>query len=111
MRDAKAILEKRDELIAQEASEPEQWWWLSFADPKLPKGTQFLGVALIRASGFVTATFYANMLNLNPGGEIQGMGIPPEIVVPEEYQERLLTRAEVETLDAEFGKQMQAAQK
>jgi len=105
------IIEKRNELLEQESDQPERWWWLSFADPYLPTGTQFLGVSLVKASGFATATTYAHLLGINPGGEIQGHEIPDGFYVDKKYQHRLLTRKEAEQLDAEFGKQIDTPDK
>lgn len=102
------ILKKRDELLIAESSEPEQWWWLSFCDPNLPEGSQFLGVSLVKARGFITASVSASLLGINPGGEVQGFGIPDNYNVPESYRNRLLTCAEAETLDANFARQNEA---
>lgn len=70
------------------------WWWLSFCDAHLPKGTQFLGVAIVFAHDMVGAVKVAHALGINPGGQVLGapfVGIPPE-----KYRERSLTREEAE---------------
>ena len=47
-------------------------WWLSYADPNLPEGTQFLGVVIAATSIFEMATVEASVRGLNPGGECMG---------------------------------------
>lgn len=85
-------------LVNAEASSPDQLNWLSFCDPEKPKGSQFLGVAIVRAPGFATACVVSHTLRCNPGGEIAGyeLGTPR---VPEEYINRLLTKEDVEKLE------------
>lgn len=97
--DCDVVIAKRNALLKKESTEPEMWWWLSFADPTLPEGSQFLGVSLVKASGFVTASMAAATLGINPGGEVQGYPVN-NLPVPEQYQNRLLTRAECNALDA-----------
>lgn len=76
--------------------------WLSFADPGRPAGTQFLGVALIWAKGFVSAVEQARLMGLNPGGEVQGMDFDPDEILPAmEYWNRLLDSAAVERCEAD----------
>lgn len=71
------------------------WWWLSFADPNRPRGTQFLGVIVIEAAGFIDAVDKTHAANINPGGEVRGE--PVEVHdIPEQYRNRLLTREETE---------------
>jgi hypothetical protein len=85
-------------------------WWLSFADPSRPKGTQFLGVAIVRVDssgegdGFFHAVRTAHALGINPGGQVQGHFIPPDIapLVDAKWVERLLTREECEQFDREW---------
>lgn len=72
------------------------WWWLSFADGSLPEGEQFLGVAIVSGSGVLSAASVAKLLGCNPGGEVQGIEIPPQHVPPPEYRGRLLSRDELE---------------
>lgn len=70
------------------------WSWVSFADPDLPTGTQFLGVV-------VTETARVPMLGLfglNPGGQMVWYDIPDEHLPAPEWRNRLLTRAEAEAL-------------
>jgi hypothetical protein len=70
------------------------YWWLSFADPHRPEGTQFLGVAIVEADSFLSAHSQCNRLGINPGGEIRGFELG---AVPDKRDmNRLLTRDEAE---------------
>lgn len=71
-------------------------WWLSFADRELPKGKQFLGVAIVFASGLGEAIEYCWDMKLNPGGEV--MGIELSFFVAPEWCDRLLTKDEAEAV-------------
>lgn len=53
-------------------------WYLSFADPQLPRGHQFLGVSVIEACSAVSAYEKSVLLKLNPGGEVKMASIPFE---------------------------------
>lgn len=66
--------------------------YLSFADE-----TGFLGGAFIREQDVVTAAAVAWQLDINPGGEVAGLGPGP--LPPSEWVERLLTREELAELD------------
>lgn len=76
------------------------FFWLSFADPEKPKGTQFLGAAVVHAPEFLLAVRVARLLGCNPGGEVQGMEIPDDYTVPPEFTYKLLSKADVDRLDA-----------
>lgn len=78
-------------LMDQEAGNPEEWWWLSFADPKRPKGSQFLGVAIVAACGFMHAVDKTHALKVNPGGEVRGITYGPGWEPPATYTDRLLS--------------------
>lgn len=98
--------ERIAEVIGAELDEGDfNWWWLSFADGDLPKGEQFLGVALVRAHGMGTAAMTAHTLGINPGGEAMGIEIPPTFDIPAEYQNRLLTKDECAALDEILARQ------
>ncbi len=80
------------------------WWFLSFADGRLPKGTQFLGGVLIEAEDFTAAVQKTHFLGINPGGEVLGQG--PAITIDavgdavyKKYSNRLLTREECNEWD------------
>ena len=76
-------------------------WWLSFADGSLPEGSQFLGAVIVRAKTFLEAVKVAHILEINPGGECVGKQIPEDVVVAEEWIERLLDRSECERFQKE----------
>jgi hypothetical protein len=46
------------------------FYYLSFCDPSLPKGEQFLGATVIEAPNIHAIPAAANALGRNPGGEI-----------------------------------------
>ena len=81
-------------LLAEEAGAPLLSWWMSFCDTGKPRGQQFLGVAIIKAPGFAHAHQRACALGINPGGQIQAQ---PVEGVADDYHDRLLSRAELET--------------
>lgn len=86
-------------------ADAESWWWLSFADGHLPKGQQFLGVAIVRGTNIMHACARAHRLGCNPGGSVQGQQWPLDFDPPEQFQDRLnrlLTRDEAEQLDREL---------
>jgi hypothetical protein len=88
------------ELIKEEASEQESYWWLSFCNIELPEGTQFLGACIVPAQGILSATAVARMLGCNPGGEVAAIGpIPLNTPIPNKYLGRLLNREECGILD------------
>ena len=83
-----------------------KWYWLSFCDAKRPKGTQFLGAAIVAASGKIEAVRASHILGCNPGGEIaltEATSTGPEMAgVIERWAERLLTRDDAAVFDAEM---------
>ena len=84
-------------------------WWLSFCDPNLPEGSQFLGVSIVRVHGgdIVLAASAAHILGCNPGGEVQGFDLEHMgPMVPDSYRDRLLTRAECDEVDAIVAKEL-----
>jgi hypothetical protein len=78
---------------------PASAWWLSFADDE-----GFRGAIIIHANDFVDAFARVNLLNLNPGGECQGMPIPAEgaAQIDAKWKNRLLSRAECSQFDREM---------
>jgi hypothetical protein len=48
-------------------------WWLSYADDN-----GFRGVVITRARSFLLACTRAHLLNVSPGGQVQGFELPPE---------------------------------
>jgi hypothetical protein len=94
-----------EEALVSEIGQPEQWWWLSFADGRLPAGSQFLGVAIVKAPGLSWATRRTHELGINPGGEVVALQFPDWASPPDGFTDRLLTRAEAESMEAHFDKQ------
>ena len=80
-------------------------YWLSFCDPARPEGQQFLGGCVVDGVvDMVSATKLAWALGINPGGEVNGVEIPPErdAIVAKRWRERLLTREECDEMDREL---------
>jgi hypothetical protein len=77
------------------------WWWMSFADPEMPKGRQFLGGLLIEADDEHEMLLRSHALGLNPGGEISFFRVPPQFEerVTPDLTYRLLSREECERID------------
>lgn len=84
------------EMLDDDLARPESWWWISFADPDKPKGSQSLGVVIVKGGGMQEALQNAWTMNINPGGQVQAIEIPDEHVPPAEFHNRLLSRAELE---------------
>lgn len=80
--------------------------WLSFCDPHRPKGSRFLGVAIVPGAEVITAARVAWALGCNPGGEVEGRAIPPDKdrLIAEHWRGRLLTRAECEAFEEELAR-------
>jgi hypothetical protein len=55
-------------------------FWMSFCDPDLPEGSQFLGVAIVEAKDERTAIVTAWDQNCNPGGEVALFGFDLDYV-------------------------------
>lgn len=81
-------------MLREESELPLEQWWLSFCDPNLPEGTQFLGAVCIDARGVADATHRVNMMGLNLGGEIMFVKIPDGKRVREDYCNRVLNKEE-----------------
>ena len=73
------------------------WWALSFA-----VSGKNLGVVVVRARGFLMAHRVADLLGVNPGGEILGFELGPSLpaVVTPDMTSRLMTKEEMEAIDA-----------
>jgi hypothetical protein len=87
--------------VAEEtACPPDSFWWLSFCDPDLPEGTQFLGACMVQANSIPAAITTAHLLGINPGGEVAVAGpITPEQRPPGHPINRLMSREEIESFD------------
>jgi hypothetical protein len=76
-----------------------QWWWCSFADDARPAGTQFLGVAIVKAANVGHASSVAWRAGCNPGGQLMAVPVPSELGdPPADMDHKLIT--ERERLDA-----------
>lgn len=72
-----------------------RWFYCSFADER-----GFLGAIVVEATSIHDATSKANILGINPGGEVIGRPVRSERVPPEEFVNRLLAAADVDRLEA-----------
>jgi hypothetical protein len=87
----RSLKARYDKLLAEEAAQPEKWWWMSFVGEE-----GFRGGILTRAPGFLSAVAKVNILGLSPGGEIKGVDV---VSMPEEfkqYADRLLSKEDLE---------------
>lgn len=83
------------EVMDQDMTKPETWWWVSFADPNLPEGEQFLGVIIIMGGGIGEITQKAFAMGINPGGEVKAIPIPDEHVPDERFRNKLLSKQDL----------------
>lgn len=67
------------------------WHYLSFATDE-----GFRGGVIVRGEDVVEATKEAWRLGCNPGGEVLGAPVPDDLMPPEKYCNRLLTKAEID---------------
>ena len=95
----KEFYKRLREIHDKESQNEEHLIWMSFADPDLPKGQQFLGAVIIKARGLAQATVLTHTMGINPGGEILSMDIPNDLFITDFWQNRLLSREECEELD------------
>lgn len=72
-------------------------WWMSFADPTKPRGSQFLGVVILEVPVGVMPIQHSWDEKLNPGGEIAFAEIEGEhqATYRKEFRNRLLSRDEL----------------
>ena len=68
---------KRARLIAEERRHSPGWFYLSFATD-----FEFLGAAVVRAQGFLTAVQRASDLGISPGGDVVCQGPIPKPKFP-----------------------------
>ena len=88
------IIQRYLQMQAEEAKNPLSQWWLSFCDPDLPEGSQFLGAVCIDAHGLADATHRVTVAGLNPGGEIMAVQIPEGRRVADSHCNRILDKQE-----------------
>ena len=75
------------------------YFWLSFADPERPEGSQFLGAALVKEQVLEDAMTRSHVLGINPGGEVKALGpIPVEHLPANAPLDQLLSRSDMEGL-------------
>lgn len=77
------------------------WWWLSFADGDKPRGSQFLGCAVVDGRTMADAMARAWRIGCNPGGEVLATPFPADAALGLESDDkyRLLTADESRALD------------
>ena len=63
--------------------------WLSFCDPDKPKGSQFLGVIVIRALGLSDAILKTHSMGINPNGQIMSYVMDDDEIKPEHFNQLL----------------------
>jgi hypothetical protein len=79
------------ELLAEEATQPMRWIYLSFA------GTEgWRGAIIVEAQGITSALILCNTLGINPHGEVLGRDVPDGVTVKADYCYRLLDKEEAE---------------
>ena len=81
-----------------------QWFWLSFADPTQPAGSQHLGSTMVAGANEFDAIAAAHAAKINPGGQVLLLPMEPWVVsqVPAAYRGRLLSKADVDELEVIF---------
>ena len=95
-------------LIDQETAGPKRRYWLSFCDPDAQPGGSFLGVCIVEAHGFVTASVEAHRLGCNPGGEVCAFPLDDTLTLDLADMNRLLTRRQAEALNGRLEAQIDA---
>lgn len=80
-----------EDVIQEELESPERLMYLSFASEE-----GFLGAVIVSAHGVATAVVKCWALRCNPGGEVMAKEVPGGIEIPEAFQNRLLSREELE---------------
>jgi hypothetical protein len=67
------------------------WWQLSFADPRRPRGYQWLGGVNTEAASIQDAITWTHVAGINPGGDVAFLGIFSDIGLDPNYVDRLIT--------------------
>lgn len=94
---------RHGKLVADEREKnPLRWWYLSFA------AKAFLGGVFVRAHGMADALEQVSKRGINPGGEVRGAFCTDGTEVPDEYANRLLSKAELQKADAEDAERKRA---
>lgn len=66
-------------------------WYLTFVSK-----TEFLGAAIVTAVNAELAVQRTCALGINPGGKVEGLAVANDVVVPVEFQDRILTMEDVD---------------
>jgi hypothetical protein len=93
-------------ILGETEGEPDPSWWMSFCDPakapprrkQRPGGPSFLGVVIVQAPSLEDAITWSHLLGVNPGGQIEIVGPIPAGMIGAEWHNRLLNRAEAESI-------------
>jgi tRNA nucleotidyltransferase (CCA-adding enzyme) len=91
------------ELGLYEPAADDPLWYMSFADPERPRGTQFLGAIIVQAPTFPAAVTRSHKLGINPGGAVMGGQVPPDLTIAPEWRDRLLNKEEATAAAATQG--------
>lgn len=76
---------------------------MSFTDYTRPKGSQFLGAALVLGATLADAVTASWELGCNPGGAVMAVPLPDGAEPGPEFCNRLLTRKEAEGMPEPAG--------
>ena len=97
--DGMSMADRRRQLLDEEATNPIEWFYLSFVDSDRPEGQRFVGGVYLQARGIAHAIDASHTQRLNPGGEVNVLGPLPldefEQNVPECDRNRLLSAREL----------------
>lgn len=89
MNDRERFFRLVDALAGEMVDQEWSLWWLSFADPTKPEGSQFLGVAIVEALGPAHAMKKTKDIGINPGGEVAFYGLPLAPEYKEHYAKHM----------------------
>jgi hypothetical protein len=82
------------ERLEEERGNTEKCLWMSFCDTDKPKGSQFLGVVIMKTPGLAHAIDRSWKLGINPGGQVMSYETDGSDIAAEHF-DRLLTNAEL----------------
>jgi hypothetical protein len=87
-------LRQKTEALRNDPTAPRKFFWLSFADGK------FLGGCLVDdVVDFFDALEKTHRLGINPGGAVQGIEVPPELIPHGHPLNCLLSKADIDAID------------
>lgn len=101
MNRSKRVAEARAKARAKEIEANNlRYIWMSFSDPGMPTGEQFIGVIITKAYGPADAMSKTHDLHINPGGAFESYACSLEYGKRYEGNtDRLLSKAQLEELD------------